>query len=89
LISKQRPSMPVYAFTVIKEKYNYLSLVWGVTPLLISPINDAKRLIEEGEKILMNKKFVKKGDLVIIVTGLALKTGSTNLIKIHRIGIED
>ncbi len=89
LISKQRPLSPVYAFSPSRKIYNKLSLVWGVTPLLIPPINDAKRLIEAGEKIIISKKFAKKNDLIIIVTGLALKSGSTNLIKIHTIGKED
>lgn len=89
LISKQRPSKPVYVFTPFTEKYHKLSLIWGAYPLLIKPIDDAKRLIEAGEKILINKGYVKDGDLIIIVTGLALKSGSTNLIKIHRIGRKD
>ena len=89
LISKQRPSKPVYVFTPFIEKYHQLSLIWGVYPLLIKPINDAGRLIEEGEKILIDKGYVKDGELIIIVTGLALKSGSTNLIKIHRVGQED
>lgn len=89
LISKQRPSRPVYVFTPFKENYHRLSLIWGIYPLLIKPINDAGRLIEEGEKILVDKGYVKEGSLIVIVTGLALKSGSTNLIKIHRIGQED
>ncbi len=89
LISKQRPSKPVYAFTPFIEQYNRMALTWGITPLLVSPINDAKRLIDAGVKIIFEKKYVKNNDIVIIVTGMALKTGSTNLIKIHRIGIED
>lgn len=89
LISKQRPSKPVYVFTPFIEKYHRLSLVWGVYPLLIKPMDDTKRLIETGEEILINKGYVKKGELIIIVTGLALKSGTTNLIKIHRIGRED
>ena len=89
LISKQRPSSPVYAFSPSKKINNRLSLVWGVTPLLIPPINDTKRIIESSEKIIVSNKFAKKNDLVIIVTGLALKSGSTNLIKIHTIGKED
>ena len=89
LISKQRPTNPVYAFSPSRKIYNRLSLVWGVTPLLISPINDTKRIIEAGEKIIIRNKFAKKNDLMIIVTGLALKSGSTNLIKIHTIGKED
>ena len=89
LISKQRPSKPVYVFTPFTEKYHRLALVWGVYPLLIKPINDARRLIEAGERILIDKGYVKNGELIIIVTGLALKSGSTNLIKIHRVGQED
>ena len=89
LISKQRPSTHVYAFSPSEEVYNRLSLVWGVTPLRIPPINDARGLIEVGEKIVVEHKYVKKNDLVVIVTGLALKTGSTNIIKIHRIGQND
>ena len=89
LISRQRPSKPIYAFTFSQEIYNRLSFVWGVTPLFIDPINDAKSLIEAGEKVMVNKRFVKKNDIIIIVTGLALKSGSTNLIKIHKVGYED
>jgi pyruvate kinase len=88
-ISKQRPSKPVYSFTPFTNQYNRLSLVWGIVPLMIPLINDTKRLIEESDKIILNKKFVLKDDLVIIVTGLALKSGSTNMIKIHRIGQDD
>jgi pyruvate kinase len=89
LISKQRPSKPVYAFTPSLKQYNRLALAWGITPLLISPQDDTKNLIEEGERIIVEKGFVKENDLVIIVAGLAQKSGSTNLIKIHRIGRED
>jgi pyruvate kinase len=89
LISRQRPLNPVFTFSPLRKIYNKLSLVWGVTPLLIPPINNAIGLIEAGEKIIISKKFAKKNDLIIIVTGLALKSGSTNLIKIHTIGKED
>ena len=89
LISKQRPSNHVYAFSPLRKIYNRLSLVWCVTPLLIPPINDTKDIIEAGEKIIIRNKFAKKNDLMIIVTGLALRSGSTNLIKIHTVGKED
>ena len=88
-ISRRRPSKPIYAFTFTQEIYNRLSLVWGVTPLFIDPIDDAKSLIEAGENVLIDKRLVKKNDIIVIVTGLALKSGSTNLIKIHKVGYED
>ncbi len=86
LISKQRPASPIYAFSPSRSIYNRMSLVWGITPILITPIHDAMKLIAEGEKVVLAKKYVKKNDLVIIVTGLALTKGSTNLIKLHTIG---
>ncbi len=85
LISKQRSGKPVYAFSPSIEVFNRLSLVWGVTPLIIPKINDAKKIIDAGEKILRNKKLIQKNDIIIIVTGLALKSGSTNMIKIHKV----
>jgi len=86
LISKQRPSSPIYAFSPYQSIFNRMSLIWGILPILIKPINDSVKLIMEGEKVAIAKKYVKKNDLVIIVTGLALTKGSTNLIKLHTIG---
>ncbi len=89
LISRYRPARPIFSFSPEVKVYNRLSLVWGINPLIVPAIQDAKRLLEEGEKIMLQSGLLKKGDLVIVVTGLALKAGSTNLIKIHRIGYED
>ena len=89
LISKQRPSKPVYVFTPSTAIYNRLSLIWGITPLYVPHIYDTERIIDSGEKLLLKKKIINNGDLIVIVTGLALKRGSTNLIKIHTVGHRD
>ena len=89
LISKQRPSKPVYSFTPSTAIYNRLSLIWGVTPLYVPRIYDTERIIDAGEKLLLKKKIINNDDLIVIVTGLALKRGSTNLIKIHTVGHQD
>ncbi len=89
MISRQRPSMPVYAFTPNAAVYNRLALYWGISPMHISNISDTNRLVQASENILIEKGKVKKDDLIIIVVGLGLKKGSTNSIKIHRIGHED
>ena len=88
-ISKQRPSKPVYAFTSKMETYNRLSLLWGITPMFIADIENAARLVEASESLLIGKACLQKGDLVVLVIGMGLKTGSTNMIKLHRVGHED
>jgi len=85
-ISKQRPLKPVYAFTSQKETYNRLSLLWGITPMYIPKINNVQRLINSSEHLLMGKGYVQKGDLIVLVIGMGLRQGSTNVIKIHRVG---
>lgn len=89
LISKQRPSRPIFVFTPFQKMCNRLSLVWGLTPFLIKPVDNTKTLISMGEKILLEKKYVKKNDILIITTGLTRKSGSTNLVKIHTVGQEN
>ncbi len=88
-ISKQRPSKPVYAFTSRLDTYNRLSLLWGITPMFIANIENAARLVEASESLLIAKDCVQKGDLVVLVIGMGLKAGSTNIIKLHRVGYED
>ena len=85
-ISKQRPSKPVYAFTSRMDTYNRLSLLWGITPMYIPTIDNAQRLISGSENLLIKKGFVEKGDLIVLVIGMGLTEGSTNMIKIHRVG---
>ena len=88
-ISKQRPLKPVYTFTSKKETYNRLALVWGITPMYIPKISNVQRLIDSSENLLINKGYVKKGDLIVLVIGTGLKQGSTNMVKIHHVGGQD
>ena len=88
-ISKQRPSKPVYAFTSRMDTYNRLSLLWGITPMFIADIDNAARLVASSESLLIGKNCVKKDDLVVLVIGMGLKAGSTNIIKLHRVGHDD
>jgi len=88
-ISKHRPSRRVYAFTPLAKIYNRLSLVWGVAPTLISKIEDTRKLMDAAENLLVGKGVLKADDLVVIITGLALKSGSTNMLKIHQVGHDD
>jgi pyruvate kinase len=85
-ISKQRPSKPVYAFTSRMDTYHRLSLLWGITPMFIANIENAARLVEASEGLLIAKNCVQHGDLVVLVIGMGLKAGSTNIIKLHRVG---
>ena len=57
--------------------------------IIIPKINDVQRLITSSENLLIDKGFLKKGDLIVLVIGTGLKQGSTNMIKIHNVGDMD
>jgi pyruvate kinase len=57
--------------------------------MFIADIENAARLVEASESLLIGKKWIEKGDLVVLVIGMGLKAGSTNMIKLHRVGFKD
>jgi pyruvate kinase len=87
-ISMFRPHTPILAVTPLESTYRQLSLVWGITPVLLPQLKyHFSDIIKNTEHILIKKKYVKKGDLLIISMGLpAARPGATNLMKIHIVG---
>lgn len=86
LISHFRPSTPIIAFTASEEIRRRLSIFWGVRCTEIGIMENTDQQIFEVEKILLATGF-RKGDLVVITMGTPIETrGSTNLMKVHKLG---
>ncbi len=87
LISKYRPRPPIIAFSPIQETRRRLSLFWGVWPRKIDSVQDIDSLATRAEERLLEEKLVRKGDIVGLVAGTPLGIrGTTNFLKLHRIG---
>jgi len=85
LVSKQRPPVKVIALTQNEVVSRQLSLYWGITPILLTDVTDTETMMYLVEKTLMEKGFIKKGDLVIVTGGLPIAArGESNFIKIHK-----
>ncbi len=86
-VSRFRPRAPIVATTPIATVRRQLMLSWGVIPLLVQQNNDTDELIATALDAACQAGYVAPGDLVIITAGIPVgKTGSTNLIKVHRVG---
>ncbi len=86
LIAKQRPALPILAFTPSPEIQRRLSLSWGVHARPIGTVEGTDQQIAIVEKNLLSSGF-KKGDVVVITLGVPVQaTGSTNLMKVHKLG---
>jgi pyruvate kinase len=86
-ISRFRPRSQIVATTPVETVRRQLLLSWGIIPLLVTSEKNTDDVIATAIETAMNAGQVAKGDLVVITAGVPVgRTGSTNLIKVHRIG---
>jgi pyruvate kinase len=82
-VARLRPRRPIIALTHVDWALRQLALEWGVTPLLISEMQDVEALWREGLDAARRAGLVDAGDRVVITAGTAVNIpGSTNVIKV-------
>jgi pyruvate kinase len=87
LISHQRPDVPIIAFTPTVDVRRRLNLSWGVSSRLIRKVETTDDMVEEIENALLRDGSVSINDVIVIISGAPMwVTGTTNLLKLHRVG---
>ena len=87
LISQDRPDVPIVALTPFPEVQRRLGLFWGVSSRLVHKVETTDEMIEEIESTLLADGTVRNNDVLIIISGAPMwVTGTTNLLKFHRVG---
>ena len=87
MISRFRPPVPIYAFTQNECVARQLSISFGVEAILAPDVKSTDQMLLQMEHILVSSGRLMPGDNVVFVAGQPIgRTGSTNLIKLHRIG---
>jgi pyruvate kinase len=87
LISQDRPEVPIIALTPYSEVQRRLGLFWGVSSRLVHKVETTDEMIEEVEATLLGDGTVRNNDVIVIISGAPMwVTGTTNLLKLHRVG---
>ena len=87
LISQDRPAVPIVALTPFPEVQRRLGLFWGVSSRLVRKVQTTDEMIEEVEATLLGDGTVRNNDVLVIISGAPMwVTGTTNLLKFHRVG---
>ncbi|WP_026842396.1 pyruvate kinase [Citrifermentans bremense] len=87
LVSKCRPAQPIIAVTPSEEVRRVLALYAGVHSLRVDIEGDTESQIISVEKAVLETGWLNKGELVVITMGSPLSSaGTTNLMKVHRLG---
>jgi pyruvate kinase len=86
LLSKERPPVPIVAYTPHDAVRRRMALYWGVLPRAMRTIPNTDELIRELERSLREEKLAGSGDRIVILLGAPTGTrGRTNLMKLHTI----
>jgi pyruvate kinase len=87
MVAKYRPRTNIIAFSPSEIVQRQLVLSWGVCALKMDFLNNTDEIIQHTEKIMLEKKFVKKGDVIVILMGAPIYVkGTANLMKLHVVG---
>jgi pyruvate kinase len=88
LISRYRPPVGVFAITPHDTTARQLSVSYGVIPLLAPDVSSTDEMLNQMDRVLIEGGFLQKGELVVFVAGQPVgRPGTTNLMKLHRLGL--
>jgi len=86
-LSRYRGNIPILAFTPEPVVRSQLALTWGVETFLGAPVEHTDEMVRQVDEALLNIARVEEGDLVVIIAGSPPGIpGSTNALRIHRMG---
>jgi pyruvate kinase len=83
LISKYRPLAEIYAFCRTQPVCNRLNLLWGVQPVVRDQALTSEEMLLAAEQELLRRGRIKVGDVLGVVAGTQMASGSTNFMRLH------
>ena len=89
-LSRLHTRLPLLAFTPEPAVRSQLAMTWGVETFLVDKVESTDAMVRQVDNAILSIGRFKPGDLVVIVAGSPPATvGSTNLIRVHRLGEDD
>jgi len=86
-MSRLRSPIPILAMTPELGTYNRLALSWGVESMLTPIVGATDQMVKLVDTVLIDSGRAQLGDQVMIVAGSPPGIpGSTNAMRVHRVG---
>ncbi|CAN0920873.1 Pyruvate kinase isozyme A, chloroplastic [Linum grandiflorum] len=87
LLSRNRPNLPIFAFTNDESTRMGLNLQWGVVPLVFKLSGDMEADVSKTIELLRGRGVVREGDAILVVSDLADKgLTASQAIQVKTIG---
>ncbi|GAA3435807.1 hypothetical protein GCM10018954_054140 [Kutzneria kofuensis] len=89
-LARLHTHLPLLAFTPEPDVLSQLALTWGTETFLVPKVDSTDQMVRQVDTSMLSIGRYQPGDLVVIVAGSPPGTvGSTNLIRVHRLGEDD
>lgn len=89
-LARLHTPLPLLAFTDGQHVRSQLAMTWGTETFLVDKVDSTDAMVRQVDASMLSMNRYERGDLVVIVAGSPPGTvGSTNLIRVHRLGEED
>jgi pyruvate kinase len=86
-VASHRSSIPLHAFTSEPAVRSQLALQWGIETFVVPRVHHTDAMVEQVDRAMLELGRGVPGDLVVIVAGTPPGTvGSTNTLRVHRLG---
>ncbi|WP_026875670.1 pyruvate kinase [Jiangella gansuensis] len=86
-MARLRPGIPLLAFSPLTATRHQLALSWGIEAFTADHVDHTDEMVKQVDRMLLEQERCRRGDLVVIVAGSPPGIpGSTNAMRVHRIG---
>ena len=86
-LARLRGTIPILAFTPRASTRSQLAMSWGVETFKTDQVEHTDEMVRQVDEALLAIGRIKEGDLVVIIAGSPPGiSGSTNALRIHRMG---
>ena len=86
-MSRLRPGIPMIAFTVDPRIRRRMAITWGIRSALVEHVAHTDLMFLQVDDFFLSRGLAEEGDKVVVISGSPPGIiGSTNDIRIHRIG---
>ena len=86
LVSRYRPTVPIFAFTESETVARQLTVIYGANTIQAPLLASTDEMMAQMDRLLVERGVAKPGDNLIFVAGQPIgKPGSTNMLKLHTV----
>jgi pyruvate kinase len=83
-VSNLRPERaPIFAFTPSEEVQRQLSILWGISPVLLQFTDDPNTTIEAAEKYLREEKLTVAGDQLVVISDIRAGASFVDAVQLR------